>query len=303
MSAQATRSKQQVSERSSVPQKPNRTAPAHSEGCAHPATHRAHAAAQSFHDREELAVQLLPLVKRVALEIRERLPQHVDLEDLAGAGVLGLLDAVRKFDARKHVKVETYARHRIRGAILDSLREMDTASREMRKKNKSAEKTYRELQVKLGRPATDEEMAQALGVTLQRWHRTLQELNSVGVDWMRPNHVPEACILDESSLPAEGQEDPFDACYRNEQMEILRKGAELLPERERTVISLYYESELTMKQIGDRLGIDESRVSQLHSAAISHLRAKVRTILRAPSQAAVPAFAATKPRHEAALSY
>lgn len=304
MSAQAIRSKQQANETPSVSQKPNRIAPAHSDGCARPGTHRAHAAAQGVRDPEELAVQLLPLVKRVALEMRERLPQHVDLEDLAGAGVLGLLDAVRKFDARKHVKIETYARHRIRGAILDSLREMDTASREMRKKNKSAERTYRELQVKLGRPATDEEMAQALGMSLERWHRTLQELNSVGVEWMRPNHLPEACVLDESTVPDEGQQDPFEACYRSERLGILEQGMELLPERERMVVSLYYESELTMSQIGERLGVDESRVSQIHSAALSHLRGKVKTILRGPSQAAVPPFVAANPRqHEAALTY
>jgi RNA polymerase sigma factor FliA len=251
-----------------------------------------------------LAVKLLPLVKRVALEVRERLPQHVDLEDLAGAGVLGLLDAVRKFDARKHVKVETYARHRIRGAILDSLREMDTASRDMRKKNKAAEKTYRELQAKLGRAVTDEEMAQALGLSMKRWYRTLQELNSLGIDWLRPNHIPEVCALDECNLPGENQESPFEACYRNEQKEIIARAARLLPERERDVISLYYQHELTMKQIGDRLGVDESRVSQIHSAALSHLRSKVRTMLKPVSSPEVPPFvAAATQQGEATADY
>jgi RNA polymerase sigma factor FliA len=272
--------------------RPNRAARIRSEQPKRLAAPHAHAAAQAFCEREELAVKLLPLVKRVALEVRERLPQHVDLEDLAGAGVLGLLDAVQKFDARKHVKIETYARHRIRGAILDSLREMDTASRDMRKKNKAAEKVYRELQAKLGRAVTDEEMAQALGLSLKRWYRTVQELNSVGVDWMRPNQIPEVSMLDESNVPADDRENTFDLCYRNEQREIMGRAAALLPERERTVISLYYEEEMTMSQIGEQLGIDESRVSQIHSAALVHLRAKVRKMLNPAPHAGVPPFVA-----------
>src|SRR5437870_966047 len=108
---------------------------------------------------DQLMVRLLPLVKRMALQMRERLPAHVDLDDLVGAGVLGLIDAVRKFDARKHVKLESYARHRIRGAILDGLRSLDGASRDMRRKAKGAEKVYRVLERKLGRPVGDDEMA------------------------------------------------------------------------------------------------------------------------------------------------
>ncbi len=255
---------------------------AHRDGL-RPAPPRSHAAAQPFCERDALAVKLLGLVRRVALEMRERMPQHVDLEDLSGAGTLGLLDAVRKFDARKHVKIETYARHRIRGAILDSLREMDTASRDMRRKNRTAEKTYRELQSRLGRAVTDEEMAQALGVSLKRWHRSLQELNSMGVDWMRPNQIPATTTVDESNLPDDGRSNPFDLCYRSEQREILGRAAAMLGERERTVLSLYYEHEMTMKQIGVRMGIDESRVSQIHSAALAHMRSKVRRIMQ-PAQ-------------------
>jgi RNA polymerase sigma factor FliA len=243
------------------------------------------AAAQPFVERDQLAVKLLSLVRRVALEMRERLPQHVDLEDLSGAGVLGLLDAVRKFDARKHVKVETYARHRIRGAILDSLRELDTASRDMRRKNKMAEKTALEMQAKLGRAVTDEELAGALGISLKKWYRTQNELSNMGIEWMRPNHIPENQIVDEGNLPAkEDSESPFDACYHAEQRAMLNRAAALLPEREQAVLSLYYQRELTMKQIGEKLGIDESRVSQIHSAAVAHLRAKVRRMLR-PSPA------------------
>ncbi len=254
----------------------------------------AHSAAQSYPERDELAVKLLPLVRRVAFEMREHLPQHVELEELAGAGVLGLLHAVRKFDARKHVKIETYARHRIRGAILDGLREMDTASRDMRRKNKTAEKVYQRLQAELGRSVSDDEMAHALGVSLKKWYRTVQELNSTGTEWMRPTQIPEVNIVDEKNLPADDHENPFDLCYRGEQREIMARAAAALPERERRVIALYYEREMTMKQTGEEMGIDESRVSQIHSAALTHLRNKVKRILQPAASSAPAAFMATR---------
>ena len=238
----------------------------------------------------QLAVKLLGLVRRVALEMRDRLPHHVEVDDLAGAGVLGLLDAVEKFDPRKHVKVETYARHRIRGAILDSLRSMDTASRDMRRKNRTAEKAYHELEAKLGRSVTDEEIAEALGISLKKWYRMVHELHSMGVEWMRPHIIPERPLLDEQTLADTVEEDQFDLCYRQEQREILSRAVEQLPERERKVVSLYYEQELTMKQIGETMGIDESRVSQLHSAAMIHLRNRVQRILNSPRPSLPPAF-------------
>ncbi|MGH9355660.1 MAG: sigma-70 family RNA polymerase sigma factor [Terriglobia bacterium] len=241
-------------------------------------------------------MKLLPLVRRVAFEVRERLPQHLDVEDLAGAGVLGLLHAVRKFDARKHVKIETYARHRIRGAILDSLREMDTASRDMRRKNKNAEKTYQLLQSQLGRPVSDDEMARALGVSLRKWYRIVQELTCLGVEWMRPTQMPEVNTVDETNLPADERESPFDLCYRGEQREILGRVTATLPERERTVVELYYRREMTMKQIGDRMGIDESRVSQIHHDALTHLRNRVKRLLRPTGPGVPPAFMVAVPQ-------
>ncbi|HEV2419990.1 MAG TPA: FliA/WhiG family RNA polymerase sigma factor [Terriglobia bacterium] len=265
---------------------------AHNTSAARP--HSVRAAAQTFPSRDELAVKLLPLVRRVAFEMRERLPQHVEVDDLASAGVIGLLDAVRKFDARKHVKIETYARHRIRGAILDSLRDMDTASRDMRRKNKNAEKVCQQLQARLGRSVTDEEMAEALGISLRKWFRTVHELNSMGLDWMRPNHIPEPMAIDEANLPASEDENPFDLCYRSEQRNLVAKAAATLPERERSVISLYYAQDMTMKQIGEMLGIDESRVSQIHSVALAHLRSRVRKMLNPARPSLPPAFIAAR---------
>jgi RNA polymerase sigma factor for flagellar operon FliA len=231
-------------------------------------------------ERDAAVVKLLSLVKRVAFEMREHLPAHLEVDDLAGAGVVGLLDAVRKFDARKHVKIETYARHRIRGAILDSLRSLDTASRDMRRKNKAAERVYHQLQAQAGRPVNDDEMARALGISLKKWYRTVQELQSMGIDWLRPTQVPEDRVADVQDLPADNRENPLDLCYRREQRDLLARALAQLSERERAVVTLYYEQEMTMKEIGDQLCVDESRVSQLHSAALGHLRSRVQSMLR-----------------------
>lgn len=235
--------------------------------------------------------KLLPLVKRTALQMREHLPAHVDVDDLVGTGVMGLLDAVRKFDAGKRVKLESYARYRIRGAILDGLRSLDSASRDMRKKNKKVEKVYRELESKLGRPVTDPEMAEALGISLPKWYGIVQELQAVGINWLRPAwYVPPQAPVEES-LVADDRENPFDLCYRREQRDLLNRAIARLPERERIIVSLYYTQDLTMKEIAERLDIDESRVSQLHSGALARLRTRVQAMLR-PTRQLTPAVTA-----------
>ncbi len=139
--------------------------------------------AKQAQEMQKLLVELLPLVKRVAFKIREHLPARVEVDDLLGNGVLGLVDAVAKFDTNKRVKLESYARHRVRGGILDGLRNADPASRDLRRKNKKIQKLYRELEVKLGRPVEDEEIAAALGMDLAQWHHTLNEIQSVGFDF------------------------------------------------------------------------------------------------------------------------
>ncbi len=236
-------------------------------------------------ERHRLLVEMLPLVKRVAFKIREHLPAHVELDDLVGDGVLGLVDAVAKFDASKQVKLESYACHRIRGGILDGLRGADPASRDLRRKNRNIQRVYREMEVKVGRPVTDEEMAAAMGLTLKQWHHTLSEIQGVGFDCsartlsagptQRPAHQRV-----EPALLADASADPFDLCYRHEQREILGRALNHLRERDRQIISLYYEKELTMKQIADCLHVDESRVSQLHSAALVRLKSNVNSLLQ-----------------------
>jgi RNA polymerase sigma factor FliA len=242
------------------------------------------------HDCDALVVQLLPLVRRVAFQMRERLPAHVEVDDLVSAGTLGLLDAVRKFDPGKHVKLESYAQHRIRGAILDGLRELDTASRDMRKKNKKAEKLHRDLETRLGRPVRSEDMAAELGISLRKWYRTVVELQPLGVEWLHPMEAAEIRQPDEESLVSPDAETAFDRCYRREKEQILRQAMACLAERDRQMMALYYGRELTMKEIGEGLGIDESRVSQLHSAALLRLRSFVRTLLSRPRTELPPAY-------------
>jgi len=241
-------------------------------------------------ERQRLLLQMLPLVKRLALSIRQHLPAHVEMDDLIGNGVLGLVDAVDKFDTTKRVKLESYARHRIRGGILDGLRIIDPASRDLRRMNRRIQQIYRELENKLGRPIADEEIAVALGLSLPEWHRALNNVQSAGCDFRvrtlsagptsrRP--APESAFL------ANDDANPVELCYRREQRELLGRALSSLCERDRQIMILYYEQELTMKQIADRLGIDESRVSQLHTAALLRLKSCVESMLR-PRRAGLP---------------
>lgn len=252
-----------------------------------PAALSARTAARQSQERQRLLVEMLPLVKRMAFKIRQHLPAHVEVDDLIANGVLGLVDAVSKFDTTKRVKLESYARHRVRGAILDGLRSADPASRDLRRNNKKIQKLYRELEGKLGGPVEDEVMATAMGLDLAEWHRTISEIQSIGVDFgpriLSAGPTTKRASADLGLLPSY-ELDPFDRCYRQEQRDILGRALSHLRERERQIISLYYQRELTMKQIAESLNIDESRVSQLHSAALTRLKGSVNSILH-PSPA------------------
>jgi len=233
-------------------------------------------------NRQKMLIEMLPLVRRVALKIRERLRAHVEVDELSANGVLGLVDAVARFDASKRVKLESYARHRIRGAILDGLRAADPVTRDTRQKNKRIQKLYRELEGNLGRPVQDEEMAAASRMNLAQWHRALTDIQSVGIDCgSRVFSAAPTTTLQSTDpeLLIDGRNDAFDLCYRREQREILGRALASLPERERRVLCLYSKAELTMKQIALSMHVDESRVSQLHSAALIRLKARVDSLL------------------------
>ena len=245
-------------------------------------------------DKQQLLVAMLPLAKRVAFQIREHLPARVELDDLISNGVLGLVDAIGKFDITKRVKLESYARHRVRGAILDGLRGADPASRDLRKKSRKIQNLYRELEARLGRPVTDEEISGALGFTMAQWHRTLSEVQGVGFDFggrklsAGPTTKQPST---ETTMLSSDDKDPYEQCYDREKREIMSRALSHLRERDRRIITLYYQQELTMMQIADCLGVDESRISQLHSAALARLKSCVDSMLHPRRTAAVKPLA------------
>jgi len=234
---------------------------------------------EDFTRRERLIMEYAPLVKYIANRVAMRLPPHIEVADLVNAGILGLIDAVEKFDPSKEVKFKTYAEIRIRGAILDELRSMDWIPRSIRKVINKLMGAYHELEQQLGRPARDEEMAEQLGLQMDDFYRLLKQ--SAGVPLISLDVVmdPEdkrrdvlSCIVDPKSSNA------FGLLGLNEVKDSVARAIEDLPEKEREVISLYYYDELTMKEIGEVLDLTESRVSQIHTKAILRLRVRINNL-------------------------
>ena len=227
-------------------------------------------------ERERILLEQLPQVRYIARRIHERLPQHVPFEDLVHSGVLGLIDALNKFDACKHVQFASYAKHRIRGAILDSLRELDWSPRELRRKARLLEQTHARLDTELGRAASEQEIADALGISLGDLQQLLTELDGLEITSFTSDAGEEGRDVDASgSLPASEEFNPFRMCLDKEMKSQLTGALAELPEREKQVLVLYYYEELTMKEVGAVLGVGESRVSQIHSLAITRLRSRL----------------------------
>ncbi|HEY6769653.1 MAG TPA: FliA/WhiG family RNA polymerase sigma factor [Candidatus Sulfotelmatobacter sp.] len=239
-------------------------------------TAQAYTVWQDNEERDRILLEQLPQVRYLARRIHERLPRHVPLEDLVHAGVIGLIDALSKFDRSKHVQFSSYAKFRIRGAILDSLREMDWGPRELRRKARRIEESHRKLSMELSRSPTENEMAADMGLELKEFQRLLGELDSLEVGSLRvesPWDGKEEDLCD--YLPSAPEDTPFFRCLRSEMKELLARVISELPEKEQHVLSLYYFEELTMKEVGAVLGIGESRVSQIHSLAMVRLRARL----------------------------
>lgn len=222
--------------------------------------------------RNRLIERYLPLVRYNAERVWAKLPEGVDLNDLISAGVFGLMDAIDAFDMERGVKFETYCVPRIRGAMLDELRTMDWVPRLVRSKASKLEAARKQVEAAVGRPPTDGELAAKMGLSLQEFDKLKNEANAVNLislnkKWYETDSykdVREIDILEDSK-----GEDPTEGIQKRDLMRLVTKG---LNRNERLIIILYYYEELTMKEIGNTLGLSESRVSQMHSSIVARLK-------------------------------
>jgi RNA polymerase sigma factor for flagellar operon FliA len=240
-------------------------------------------------EEERLLLEHLPIVRFLARRIHERLPQHVEMEDLVSAGVLGLMDAFTKFDPRKKVQFRSYAQFRIRGAILDSLRTLDWSPRDLRRKGRAVEEAIGSLTGRLGRAPTETEISTELALSVEDYQTLLGDLKGLEIGTLHAERNEDSGDEELAYVPGRPDEDPLFCCLRGELKGRLEEAIEKLPDRERLVMTLYYYEELTMREIGLALGVVESRVSQIHSSAVVHLRSALRDFARPRGKAISPA--------------
>jgi RNA polymerase sigma factor for flagellar operon FliA len=226
--------------------------------------------------RDRVVLDHLPLVKAIAVRVHESLPVHVDLDDLVHAGILGLFDAVAKFQVEKKVAFSSYAKHRIKGAILDSLRQLDWASRDLRRRQKQIEAAKRELTATLQRNPTETELADKMGIGFERWHQIMADMQYAGMLSISTRR-PEQDDLPAPDYPAKTDTQPDNMCARGQLHDLLWGAMGTLPERYQKVMVLYYTKDLTMREIGGLLGINESRVSQIHKSALEKMAAALQS--------------------------
>jgi RNA polymerase sigma factor for flagellar operon FliA len=230
-------------------------------------------------EQEQAMAEHLPIVGIIARRVHERLPQHVLIEDLYSAGMLGLLDAFGRFDPSKQVKFRTYAQFRIRGAILDSLRTLDWSPRDLRRKGRAVEQAIQALIGQLNRSPTDIEIAQKLNIPLAAYQQLLGELKGLEIGTLHTERSAESDEEELDLIPGRPDDDPLYRYLNGEMRERLTRAISDLPERERLIMTLYYYEETSMKEISFILGVHVTRVSQIHASAVLHLRA----LLSAPA--------------------
>jgi RNA polymerase sigma factor for flagellar operon FliA len=229
---------------------------------------------------EQFVESYMPRVRLAAVRLHRNLPNHMDIDDLIGAGMIGLLQAAQRFDGARGVDFGAYAAHRIRGAMLDSLRDGDWASRDLRKSSKAMQRASHKVSCKLGRAASIDEVSREMNITDEQLLNLQAKLHSVELLSL---DAPQTSADESESLSetiAANDPDPFDQYEGLEVKALLTKVIQELPPRDRLVLELYYYEELTMKEVGQVLGIDESRVSQIHVVLLRQLRSRVCQILR-----------------------
>jgi len=235
--------------------------------------------------RDDLVLEHLRLVRAIALSIHQNLPGHVDLDDLAQAGIIGLFDAASKFNSEKQVTFSSYAKYRIKGAILDSLRQIDVASRDLRRRNKQVDAVTRTLAAELQRDPNEEEIANKLGVAVDRFRQMMLDLRNSSLisASTRSNNQDD---LPAPDFPSNPETRPDSMCSREQMRSALGTAMKTLPERYQNVVLLYYTNEMTMKEIGGLLGVNESRVSQIHKSALE----KMQVVMQSNGISGVEAF-------------
>jgi len=233
------------------------------------------------HEKEELIKSYLPLVRKVVHRLSGRLPKDVDLKEMLNSGIIGLVDALEKYDPRHETNFATYAQFRIRGAILDSFRSQDWLPRSLRYKSHKIEEAYQIIEQKLGRMATDEEVAAELGLDVEELRRLLGEVGSIvmlSFEELGFGHGEER--FQASETIGGSVHDPLKNLLSNEKVELIARALDRLPEKERLVISLYFYEELNLKEIGEIMGVTESRASQIRSRALIRLKNTLKNALK-----------------------
>jgi RNA polymerase sigma factor for flagellar operon FliA len=235
--------------------------------------------------KDQIIIEYAPLIKYIAQKIAARLPSNIELDDLISCGVIGLMDAIRKFDPTRDNKFKTYAEFRVRGAILDELRAQDWVPRSIREKAKLVERAYSKLESANGRPATDEEMCEELQVTQDEFYDLVNKAKSISLlniddaaSFNRGDKKLLAGVMEHNRST-----NPFTAVNFKNSQEKIKEGISTLPEKQRLVLSLYYYEDLNLKEIGQVLNVTESRVSQLHTQAILKLKAKLKCLAESDS--------------------
>lgn len=231
--------------------------------------------------RDQLIMDYAPLIRFVAQRISARLPSNIEIDDLMSAGVIGLMDAIEKYDPSRDNKFKTYAEFRIRGAILDELRSQDWVPRSVRDKAKKIDRTYAELEQRFGRAVSDDEVSDAMGVEISDYYTMVSKVKAVtllSIDELSgPNQNERKSLIE--CIENLNSKNPFTHLKSKDVRDLLVKNIEELPEKQKLVLSLYYYEDLNLKEIGRVLDVTESRVSQLHTQAVSKLRLKLKNLL------------------------